>query len=149
MAGLADVLCEHRHVGIDTPVFIYQFEADTPVAVAAGIALDELAAGRFLGVTSPITLMEILVQPLRMARQEVADTYELLLLRFPNLRVQTIDAATARVAAELRARHRIRPADALQIAASLQAGATAFLTNDHELRRVNELQVILLDDFVR
>jgi predicted nucleic acid-binding protein len=53
-----------------------------------------------------------------------------------------------RCAAELRASYRLRPADALQVAACLVYGATAFLTNDRDLRRIGDLQVLLLEDFV-
>ena len=57
------------------------------------------------------------------------------------------DRVTARRAAKLRARHRLSLADAFQVASCLQLGATAFLTNDRRLRRVTELEVVLLDDF--
>jgi predicted nucleic acid-binding protein len=36
----------------------------------------------------------------------------------------------------------------MQIAACLHHGATAFLTNDMRLRRVTELEVIILNDFL-
>jgi predicted nucleic acid-binding protein len=49
-------------------------------------------------------------------------------------------------AAELRARYRLKLADALQLALALQAGCEAFLTNDLALRRVAELRVLVLDD---
>jgi len=38
--------------------------------------------------------------------------------------------------------------DALQIAAALEAGATAFVTNDQRLGKVKELDVLQLDDYV-
>jgi predicted nucleic acid-binding protein len=47
----------------------------------------------------------------------------------------------------LRARHRLRTPNALQIAAALSVGCRAFLTNDASLGRMNELRVLGLDDF--
>jgi predicted nucleic acid-binding protein len=129
-------------------VFIYHIEGHSRLAEPAGIVLDELARGAFVGVTSVLTLMEIAVRPLQVGRPDVAEEYELLLTTYPNLVVAAIDRRTARRAAELRATHRLRPADALQIAACLQQGATAFLTNDRELRRVGELHVFVLEDFL-
>jgi len=38
--------------------------------------------------------------------------------------------------------------DALQIAANLQASATLFVTNDHGLRRVGSIEILVLDDYV-
>jgi predicted nucleic acid-binding protein len=148
VADLAAALHRHERVGLDTPVFIYHIEGTARFAEPAGVALDELASGAFAGITSVLTLMEIAVKPLQLGRPEVAEEYELLLANYPNLAVAAIDRPTARRAAELRARHRLRPADALQVAACLEQGATAFLTNDRELRRISELPVLILGDFV-
>jgi predicted nucleic acid-binding protein len=65
---------------------------------------------------------------------------------FPNLDVVDITRDVARRAAQLRAGYRLRPADALQVAAALLHGATAFVTNDRQLARVDALTVIVLDE---
>jgi predicted nucleic acid-binding protein len=148
VADLAAALRQHERIGVDTPIFIYHIEGTTHLAGLAGVALDELAGGAFTGVTSVLTLMEIAVKPLQMGRPDVAEEYEVLLANYPNLVMAAIDRPTVRRAAELRAEYRLRPADALQVAACLEEGATAFLSNDRELRRIAELQVWMLADFV-
>ena len=148
MADLAAALRRHERIGVDTPIFIYHLEGTTHLAGLAGVALDELAGGAFTGVTSVLTLMEIAVKPLQMGRPDVAEEYEVLLANYPNLVIAALDRPTARRAAELRAEYRLRPADALQVAACLEQGATAFLSNDRELRRITDLQVWMLEDFV-
>jgi predicted nucleic acid-binding protein len=92
--------------------------------------------------------MEISVRPLQLGRPDVADEYETLLAAFPNLSIVKVSRPIARRAAELRATFRLRPADAVQVATTIERGATAFLTNDKGLRRVNILDVLLLDDFL-
>jgi predicted nucleic acid-binding protein len=148
VADLAAALRQHERIGVDTPIFIYHIEGTTHLAGLAGVALDELAGGAFTGVTSVLTLMEIAVKPLQMGRPDVAEEYEVLLANYPNLVMAAIDRPTVCRAAELRAEYRLRPADALQVAACLEQGATAFLSNDRELRRIAELQVWMLADFV-
>jgi predicted nucleic acid-binding protein len=148
VAGLTAALSRHSCVGIDTSIFIYHIEASPLYADAAGEALNTIAHGGFRGVTSVLTLMEIAVQPLRLRRTVAADEYEMLLASFPNLQIIDIDRGIARRAAELRAAYRLKPADALQVSACLSGGATGFLTNDKGLRRIAELEVVLLDDFV-
>jgi predicted nucleic acid-binding protein len=148
VADLAAALRQHERIGVDTPIFIYHIEGTTQLAGLAGVALDELAGGAFTGVTSVLTLMEIAVKPLQMGRPDVAEEYEVLLANYPNLVIAAIDRPTVRRAAELRAEYRLRPADALQVAACLEQGATAFLSNDRELRRIAALQVWMLADFV-
>ena len=144
MADLAAAF-QHERIGVDTPIFISHIAGATHLA---GEALDELAGGAFTGVTSVLTLMEIAVKPLQMGRPDVAEEYEVLLANYPNLIIAAIDRPTVRRAAELRAEYRLRPADALQVAACLEQGATAFLSNDRDLRRITDLQVWMLADFV-
>jgi len=147
VAGLADILRGHRQVGIDTAPFIYHLEGSVRFAAPAAVVLEELAAGTFEGVTSVLTLMEIAVRPLQLGRVDVADEYDILLASYPHLLVVDLNRAVARRAAELRATYRLRPADALQVAACLLSGATALVTNDKQLRRVAEMEVIVLDDY--
>ena len=148
MADLATILRRHERVGLDASVFIYHIEGTTRFAEPAGVALEELARGSFIGVTSVLTLMEIAVKPLQVGRPDVAEEYEVLLANYPNLIVAAIGRATARRAARLRATHRLRPADALQLASCLEQHAIAFLTNDKDLRRVTEIEVLMLTEFV-
>jgi predicted nucleic acid-binding protein len=49
----------------------------------------------------------------------------------------------------LRAKYKVSPPDALQVAACASFGAKAFLTNDKRLARLQELiDIIVLDDFL-
>ena len=143
----AAILSEHRIVGLDTPIFIYHFERHPLYFPRAHCILEEIAQGRLDAVTSVVTLMEITVQPLSLGRPDIADEYEILLLSFPHLSVQDITVAIARRAADLRARHRLKPADALQVATCLDAGATLFVTNDRDLRTLSDVSVLYLQDF--
>ena len=147
--GLTSRLQAHDVIGLDTSIFIYQFEAHPRYLPLATAVLSGVAAGERQGVTSAITLMELTVRPHQLGRRAVARHYEMLLVHFPNLLLADIDRSVARKAAELRAHYRVRPADALQLAAAQVHDATAFLTNDHRLARLNPvIDVIMLDDFL-
>ena len=139
----------HAIIGLDTSIFIYHFEAHPRYLPLTTAALTGIAQGERQAVTSVITLMELTVRPHQLERPAVARHYEALLNHFPNLLLVDVDRAVARWAAALRARYRVRPADALQVAAALVHHATAFLTNDRRLARFSPLlEVILLDDFL-
>jgi predicted nucleic acid-binding protein len=120
VADLAAALRRHERIGVDTPIFIYHLEGTTHLAGLAGVALDELAGGGFSGMTSVLTLMEIAVKPLQLRRPDIAEEYEVLLANYSNLVIAALDRPTARREAELRAGYRLRPADALQVAACLE-----------------------------
>lgn len=145
MALLTDRVTSHQVVGLDTSVFIYHIEQESRLAVNAALIMREISDGRLSGVTSVLTLLEIAIKPLRLGRPEAADAYTAVIHNINNLQVASIDSGTSRIAAELRADYGLRTPDALHIAACLANGATAFVTNDRRLRRVNELAVIMLE----
>jgi predicted nucleic acid-binding protein len=63
-----------------------------------------------------------------------------------------INAEVAIKAASLRAKykeHNLRTPDALQLAMALEANCPAFVTNDKRLSIVQELDVIVLDNFLK
>jgi predicted nucleic acid-binding protein len=148
MDGIAQRLSQHRLVTLDTPVFIYHLESHLVYGRLAYIVLAGLQAGQYQGVTSVVTLMELTVRPWRARQELIARKYEAVVTRLPNLHLADITRMVARQAAQLRARFALRPADALQVATALNQKATAFITNDAELRRLAPLlDVIVLKDF--
>jgi len=149
MAGFREKLISASVVGLDTSIFIYHLEANPMYAPLTKTTFESMEKGTFKGVTSTITLMELTVLPWRMGHENVAREYEALLINFPNLSIVDVDRNAARLAAKLRADYNISPADALQVAASLQAGAQAFLTNDKRLTGLGTvIEIFILDDFV-
>jgi predicted nucleic acid-binding protein len=144
--ALEEFLSRHKRVGADTMVFIYHLEDHPRYAQLTQPLFEAWEEGRNSGVTSVITLLEILVKPKREGKGEVAREYLELLTTYPNLEIQSIDLGLAELASDLRARYGIRTPDALQLAAALHCGAGGFITNDVRLKGVTELEVVLLDE---
>jgi predicted nucleic acid-binding protein len=144
---ITDRLTRHAVLGLDTPVFIYHLEAHPRYLPLTRALLGGVQAGQWQAVTSTVTIMEVTTRPWQLDLAAIAREYEALLVHFPNLTVVDVTREVARRAAQLRARYRIRPADALQAAAALEHGATALVTNDRILERLSPvLEVVILDD---
>ena len=142
-------LAKAKVIGLDTSIFIYFLEDNLKYGPLAQITINGIEKGKWQGVTSTITLMEISVRPWQLGQETAAREYEAILVHFPNLSIVDIDRNVARTAAQLRAKYNVAPPDALQVAASLSFGAKAFLTNDKRLSRLQELiDVLVLEDFV-
>ncbi len=92
--------------------------------------------------------MELTVRPWQLKRPDVARAYEEALEHFPNLMLVDVTRDVARRAAQIRAQHKLRPADALHAATALAHGASAFVTNDQGFARMDTPSIILLSDFV-
>lgn len=149
MGKFDEALALHNTIGLDTAVFIYHLEGNPDYLPLTRQLLEGVQAGEWQALTSTITLLELTVPAWRTGRDYVAREYETILANFPNLILQDITREVARWGAQLRARFNIRTPDALQVAASLKGGATAFVTNDRKLARLTELlDIIVLDDYV-
>jgi predicted nucleic acid-binding protein len=141
-------LAAHDVIGVDTMPFIYLWERHPRYLPFSEILFRTLKEPRVQGITSLVTLIEACVLPRREGRQDLVEAYERALLHSQQVQTLPIDANLARRAVILRAEYNVRVADALQIAAALEAGATAFVTNDRRLVRVQDLHVIVFDDYL-
>lgn len=142
-------LAKAKVIGLDTSVFVYFLENNIRYAPLAQITLKGIENGKWQGVTSTITLMEITVRPWQLENESVAREYEAVLVHFPNLTIVDVDRAVARAAAQLRAKYKVSPPDALQVAASVSFGANAFLTDDKRLAKLEDvIDVIVMNDYV-
>jgi predicted nucleic acid-binding protein len=148
MGSLIAALSDHKRIGLDTSVFIYHLEQHPRYAPLTQVLLSGVETGQWTAVTSTVTLMELTVRPWQLERPDIARVYEETLAHFPNLALSDVTCDVARRAAKLRARHNLRPADALHVATALAHNATAFVTNDQDIARIDELTIILLHNYI-
>jgi predicted nucleic acid-binding protein len=143
-----DFLRRHRRIALDTSVFIYQLEANPRYVSLTDTIFSWLEQTRHTAVTSTITMTELLVQPYRDNDEHQVDEFYGLLSTYPNLDWVAPDLAIADVAARLRALHRLRTPDALQAATAIQGSATGLITNDSAFQRMNDFEVVMLDELL-
>ena len=139
---------QEKTVGLDTAPLIYFIEENPAYIETVRFFFEAMDRGDFLVVTSTVTLLEVLVHPLRSNNRELATEYRDILL---NSKLMTIEvsSAIAEQAAQLRAAHNIRTPDAIQISAALNAGATHFFTNDVRLPEIPSIQILSIDALVK
>jgi len=147
LGELEQALVAHGIIGVDTAPFIYLWERHPRYFALSETLFRYLKEPQVQGITSIITLIEACVLPQRQGRPDLVEAYERALLHSRQARTLAVDAVLARRAVALRAQYDVRAPDALQIAVALEAGATAFVTNDRRLAKVRELQVLLFDDY--
>lgn len=136
-------------VGLDTMVFIYHFEENQAYSPLTFSIFESLEKGNFNGITSILTLLEILVKPKEENNLLLTERYKLLFETFPNLQVKEINENIADIASSLRANYNINTPDAIQIATSLEAKADIFITNDATLKKISEIKVLLLSEMLK
>jgi predicted nucleic acid-binding protein len=135
-----------QRVFLDTAPVIYFVERNPHYLEKVENVFNRLDEGTLLAATSPVTLSECLVLPFRQGKPEIVQSFVDILSNNSNVVFVVIEDQVAGRAAELRARYNLTLADAFQMAAALFADCDAFLTNDDTLKRVTELNVIVLDE---
>ena len=143
---LDDALRGVSRLAFDTAPIIYFVEANPTYDELVSNIFNRVAAGELEGWTSVISLSEVLVQPLASERDDLRQLYRELLLNSSNFHTISINAAVAESAARMRANYGLRLPDAIQIALAVETGCEALLCNDHSMRRVTGLRVLVLDD---
>ena len=145
--GLVDELIGLR-VCIDTAPIIYFIERNQRYLSLVRPVFAEIDAGRIEAITSTITLLEVLVQPIRKNNRRLAEKYREVLLYSEGLTTFEILHDVSEMASELRAKYSIKTPDAIQLAVGILYGASKFITNDPALKKVTDTNVLVLDDFV-
>jgi predicted nucleic acid-binding protein len=129
---------------VDTAPFIYFIE-DTPEFSSTVTHLFS-RLGTFSIYTSTLTLTETLTKPLKTGDTYLVQNYRNLLKHTKNIYLLSVNSTIAEYTAEIRAEYRLKTPDALHIATALYANCPIFLTNDIELKRVQQLDVIMVTD---
>ena len=135
IASLERVLPEGDRLLLDTTALAAYLDASEPTHDLARHVIDAMVGpGRNAAIVSMITVMEILVRPLR-ATPRGHHTVMAFLRGQPNLTAVPVDLQVAQDAAFLRAAHRFSPPDALIVGTGFAAQVGHLLTNDRDWAR--------------
>ena len=132
---------------VDARVIALHLLARPPYAALTRLLFEGLRSGDVKGQTSAISLYQLLVEPYRRGRDDLARRAAEDLTAFRGLEIVPVEAPIARQAAEVRARLGGRLERALHLATALRANADLLLTQDSGLRRVAGIAILDLDDY--
>jgi predicted nucleic acid-binding protein len=113
---------------LDACIIIYFIEEHPLFGDSVRQAIEKAQDRQFC--VSPLVELECLVVPLRTGNHCLVALYETF---FNNQAMLTMDAQVYRLAAELRAHHRLKTPDALHLATAKSHGCTEIWTNDNRL----------------
>ena len=146
--GQLTPLIAGKLVAFDTGPLIYYIEEHPDYLSLVDELFSALDSGNARGMTSVLTLQEVLVKPLRENRQDLADKYQQLLTNSTNVTLYEVNQAVCEMAARLRAKYLwLRTPDALQLGTAMTHNAQVVITNDERWRAVSEVVVLVLKDF--
>src|SRR4051812_9106767 len=135
-------------IGLDTAPLIYFIERHPDYIQLLRPFFTAVSKGQLRAVTSTVTLLEVLVQPLRRNDEALAHRYNDILLSSPNISTLPLTHSIAQSAADLRARFNLKTADSVQLALAIEEQAAAFLTNDRRIPDDCGITILRLHDLV-
>lgn len=127
-------------------VLAYHFERHPRFGPLATRLLEAAENGRVHLVASSLALLELLIGPKRLGREDLAARYREVLGAFPNLDLVPLDVAVAEAGATVRARYGIRTPAAIHVGTALTVAAAVFVSEDRDVRRVREIPVLAIEE---
>lgn len=143
---MSDLLVRLSRVFLDSAPVIYFIEKHPVYCSILEPLFSRFETGELVAVTSPITLAECLVLPMRQRNPEAVEAFVAILGGDDSSFFVPLQRETARIAADIRSRYNVTLADAFQVAAALEGQCDVFLTNDKDLCRVADLKVVLVEE---
>jgi predicted nucleic acid-binding protein len=131
-------------VALDTAPVIYFIEENPLYLEKISPFFEAIDKGEIKTITSVITLLEVLVHPLRNNNQELAQKYRDILSNTEGLTIVPLTSVIAEEAARIRARYNLSTPDAIQIATAIHMEASFFLTNDQRLLSIPTPKVLVI-----
>ncbi len=137
-------MVNYRRIGLDTNVIIYYIEEHPAFLPKVEPLIDRIVEGKAIGITSYVTLLELLVKPIKEERYDLVEQYKQILTS--RLEMVPLDGPVSLRAAELRAKYGLKTPDAIQLASVISKNGDVFITNDQRLDAVDEIKVLTLKD---
>lgn len=137
----------HTRVYLDTAPIIYSVEKYSDYWSLLTDLWRSTEANEIDIITSELTLLETLVQPIRQNDRTLIKAYETLLTK-TEIALYPITIDVLREAAKLRATQSFKTPDAIHLATASLSGCDHFVTNDFGFRRFADIEVTVLSDLV-
>lgn len=138
-----------KNIFLDTAPLIYYIEENKRYSSVLNKLFLDNSKGEFLFQTSVITLLEVLVLPMRQNEIQLVEQYQNILCNSPSIDVFDLNVEIAKQAASYRAKYGLKTPDSIQVATAIYASSDYFITNDIRLKAVKEIEVLVLDELIK
>lgn len=135
-------------VYLDANSIIYSVEGVEPYRTLLEPLWLSSGPATFWLVSSELTLLEVLVRPIKTGNARLESNFRTILQRSSDVQLIPVTTVILERAAQLRAANGLKTPDAIHAATALEHGCTLFVTNDATFRRVPGLPITILADLL-
>ena len=135
-----------KKIFIDSAPVIYFIEGASKHQTFLNELFLAADVGKLTLFTSSLTLLEVLVHPLRLGKKKLADKMLTILTHSDSLQLINLDASVSFLAAEIRAESNLKTPDSIQLATAMHNSADIFLTNDKRIKS-DKINIVILENY--
>lgn len=139
-------LLKYKVFGLDTSCFIYHFEKHpkySPLTKELFLLLKKKK-----GIVSCLVFSELIAKKEIFADKRKRLLYKTAFQTVPNTKICDFDLELTEYAAGFRILYNLRLPDAIHLATAAVNGADVFITNDKRFKKVKEIDIIVLKDYL-
>ena len=144
--NVSDALAGVSKVYFDAAPLVYYVEENPAYVKQMDAIIEQIEQTAVEAFSSVILLPEVLMLPTRLGKTQLVKAYREILFNSQHFQLVAVSLQIGERATGLRAQYNLRTPDAIHMATALETGCEVFLTNDNGLKRVSEIQVLILDD---
>lgn len=137
-----------ENIYIDTALFIYLFEENEAFFAQAKKVFEAAIEQGSIVTNSVIVIAELLSKKEIQTELPVKVLLKNSYYNLPNLKLVSVDRIISEHAADLRATYNIALPDAIHLSTAILEDCQLFVTNDKKLKRVKEIKVFCISDFI-
>jgi predicted nucleic acid-binding protein len=137
-----------QSVYIDTNLFIYFLDQNPKFFSIAVSILEAIESDHFVAYTGDITVAETLVKPYQTDNALMVASIKAFFATDNFISIVSHDSAIFDLAAQIRAKNRMKFPDALHFATAIKTGCHFFISNDTGFRTTDTIKVILINDLL-
>lgn len=135
-------------VFLDSSCFIYLLEDHPKYAPKTSEIFDDVSLGKLRAFSSIIALTEVLTKPYQMNDKNLISRYLEFFNELQNFELIIPDLQASIESAKIRAKYNLNLPDSYQITMAIMNKCKTFLTNDINLKKIKEIEVVCLEDLI-
>lgn len=148
MEQVISLFSKGKRIAFDTSICIYFFEGHQKYYHIVKQLFQAVENEQIIVYYSALLLTELYAGPLKKGDRSIVENWNKYFKHYPSFYMKSVDEKIAYKAAILRAKYMIKTPDALHIATAIEEKVSFFLTNDKNLKKITEIQVMCLEDLL-
>jgi predicted nucleic acid-binding protein len=129
-------------IGFDTMCLIYFLDGHPQYSEFCGKLFKAIYQEQYIGTTSIITKLELFSSTKLASNSVLKNQYSSFFLRNPNIQVIDVTNDLVEKVSSIQRNYLLKLPDAIQVATAVHSEAKYFISNDQQLKQVNEVKVL-------